>query len=335
MLTNSYPKGIKDLAIVDILYIVIIINTLIIKKLNIRDMTYDDFTVPAQDLILFAQSYAKERNNEEVTIAHFIKALFTKNFGYILDDFSIEDFHSLKVSANHLMPAFSSDENKRQVLSNRMNKILSKAKKRAKERANTSLVNEYGIVFEILKTENLISQLLISYGVSLAVIQKLSNKCESQYKEVYIDDLVVYSKDFEKHLLNARKFTVDTKNSKLSIKILALQILKKEQKQHFLHKYFEKRGSVMTEIGEMIFDKLPKGNRDGIDIDDVEYNDDLKILLKKSKELAYELDMKEVTLEVFMATLLKHNTEIGKIFKKFHMRVIDCLRAIPIETETR
>gem|GEM_PF-6216059 len=298
-------------------------------------MTYNDFTTPAKDLILFAQSYARETNNEEVTKAHFIKALFTKNFAYILDNFSIEDFQSLSVSVDRLMPAFSADERKRQFLSNSMNKVLTAAKARARKRAKTSLTNEYDILFEILKTDNLISQLLISYGVSTAVIQKLANKQESLYEEVYIDDLISYSKAFEKHLLNATKLTVDTRNSKLSIKILVLQILKKQQKKNFVHNYFEKRETVMAEMSEEIYHLLPKGNRDGIDVDDVEYSDNLKILLRKSKKLSYELDMKELTLEVFMAALLKHDYEVGEVFKKSRMRVVDCLRAIPIETETR
>ena len=135
-------------------------------------MTYDNFTIKAQDAILKAQEIAKGFSQQAVDTTHLLKGMIEVDehlMNYLLGKLSVNASRLrdlLNVEINRL-PKVKSDV--KQYLTDDSNKVLSNAKKEMTEFGDDYISLEL-ILIGILKGKSQASQLLKEEGATLVAL---------------------------------------------------------------------------------------------------------------------------------------------------------------------
>jgi ATP-dependent Clp protease ATP-binding subunit ClpB len=143
-------------------------DTFIVNTKNHNDMTYDNFTIKAQELILKAQQLAGGLDQQSVDTVHILKALFEVDDQLAQFIFSKMDVGlvPLKRDINKAIESFPKVEGgDKQYLTSDANKALSNAKKVMKEFGDEFISAEM-ILYGILKGNDKAATILKNLGAT-------------------------------------------------------------------------------------------------------------------------------------------------------------------------
>lgn len=300
-------------------------------------MEYADFTIPAQDLILATQIVANEQGHKRVTFVHMLRALLLEDFRYVIKDLEPEMRSTLDSVLQKRLTHINEDQisRKKEYLSKRMNRVLRSAKRYAQLReGNRKYINEYDIVFSLLSHQEDVCEVFLENGVSAPFLRSKADtlvdadtirafKKDRSSKDISLFKDISLSKDLANHIADARNTSTYTMlYSEVKLETLMLKII---DGKTFLND--ELGDDVVKEIGKDIFALLPAKGDSKVK-EELLLSKQINEILDLSKSFADSLDLEEVSTELFIASLVKADNELAKLFQKKGLKMIDCIKYI-------